>query len=155
MLYLQKYCHIYVLSIYLHEWHIEMYTHQMKTNRKNPNVIIYSRMSFLVIFIYYTLCNLRPTYSSLHARSFVMSHANILCLDSFPHPLLLSWRTLKQPEDQLKVNPSKLRGPFLCSHSISYINLRISHIALPHGSWTLTSWIRDWTLALSSDNMES
>lgn len=78
MLYLQKYCHIYIyiyISFYLYEWHIEMHTHQMKTNRKNPNVIIYSRMSFLVIFIYYTLCNLRPTYSSLHALCFIMSHA--------------------------------------------------------------------------------
>lgn len=123
MLYLCKYCHIYVyVSTYT-------YTNKIEANRKNPNLIIYPRMSFLVIFTYYTLCNPRPTYFSLHEPSFVMPLCWILCLDSLPSPPLAKLRK-SNLENQLKVTPGKVSCSFLCSQCTLCINLSILYTAL-------------------------
>ena len=50
-------CFIYINIVIYMCIYISTHTHQIETNRKNPNLIIFPRMSFLVIFTYYTLRN--------------------------------------------------------------------------------------------------
>lgn len=123
-------CFIYINIVIYMCIYISTHTHQIETNRKNPNLIIFPRMSFLVIFTYYTLRNPRPTYSSLHDPTFVMPLCYILCLDSFPRPPSCQAEDSIQPKDQLKVTPGKLSCSFLCAPIAHYLSISASHTAL-------------------------
>lgn len=109
-------CFIYtniIIYVYI-STHTRTHTHQDETNRKNPNLIIYPRMSFWLFLptIHYVTPDLLTLPCMIQA---------LLCLCAIssawtPSPtLLVKLRTLIQPKDQLKVTPGKRSYSFFCA----------------------------------------